>query len=258
MDRMKVVFHEDFYKVYALDPAAGAGRLEGIVDLIQNDSFYEIVEAIPAKKVDILRAHTDRHFLRVKDESLVFHTAMLAAGGAIQTADIAYTEKTASFGLIRPPGHHASRDSSWGFCYFNNIAVSLLFLVQKYRLRSIFLLDFDLHTGDGNINILETEEGVKVEILNPYSNNEEKYMQEIKNTLDSLSNIDVIIASAGFDNAQGDWGEVLSTESYNQIGKWMKEYSIKLCNGRRYALLEGGYNYSLLPRNFDRFCKGFG
>ena len=122
---MKVVFHEDFFQVYALDPAAAAGRLEGIVDLTRNDPFYEIVEAKPAGKSDILRAHTDRHFLRVKDEPLVFHNAMLAAGGAIQAAEIANTEKTASFGLIRPPGHHASRDSCWGFCYFNNIAVKL-------------------------------------------------------------------------------------------------------------------------------------
>ena len=83
-------------------------------------------------------------------------------------------------------------------------------------------------------------------------------MEEIKETLDSLSEIDIFIASAGFDNAQGDWGEVLSTESYNQIGKWMKEYSMKLSHGRRYALLEGGYNYSLMPTNFDSFCKGFG
>ncbi len=253
---MKVVFHEDFYKVYALDPAAGAGRLEGIVYIIDNDSFYELIEAIPAKKIDILRAHTDRHFLRVQNEPLVFHNAMLAAGGAIQTAEIAYIEKTASFGLIRPPGHHASRDSCWGFCYFNNIAVSLLYLMDKHKIKSAFILDFDLHTGDGNINILSDYSNIQ--ILNPYSNNEGRYMQEIKETLDSLSDIDIIIASAGFDNAKNDWGNVLSTESYNQIGKWLKEYSLKLCNGRRFSVLEGGYNYSILPTNFDSFCKGFG
>ncbi|MHA1110020.1 MAG: histone deacetylase family protein [Promethearchaeota archaeon] len=255
---MKVIFHDDFYKVYALDPAAGAGRLEGTVDLVQNDPYYELVEANPAKKVDILRAHTDRHFLRVKDDPSVYKTALLASGGAIQTAEIAYTEKTAAFGLIRPPGHHASRDSCWGFCYFNNIAVSLLHLFNKYNLKSAFVLDFDLHTGDGNLDILSDANYPGIQILNPYSNNEEKYMQEIKETLDSLSDIDIILASAGFDNAIDDWGNVLSTESYNQIGKWMKKYSMKLCRGRRYALLEGGYNYSLLPTNFDSFCKGFG
>lgn len=256
---MKVVFHDDFYKVYALDPAAGPGRLEPIIEqTIRDDDFYELVEAIPAKKADIVRAHTDRHFFRVKDEPLVFKAAMLAAGGAIQTAEIAYSEKTAAFGLIRPPGHHASKDSCWGFCYFNNIAVSLLYLFNKYNLKSAFILDFDLHTGDGNIDILSDAHYPGIQILNPYSNDEKKYKVEIKETLDSLSDIDIILASAGFDNAQGDWGEVLSTDSYNQIGKWMKEYSLKLCNGRRYALLEGGYNYGLMPTNFDSFCKGFG
>lgn len=255
---MKVVFHQEFYEVYALDPAAGAGRLEPIVEKIRKDSFYEFVEAIPSQKNDILRAHTDRHFLSVKSDSMVFPMAMLAAGGAIQTAEIAYTEKTASFGLIRPPGHHASRDSCWGFCYFNNIAVSLLYLINKYKIQSAFILDFDLHTGDGNINILLTGDYPGIQILNPYSNDEDKYIEEIKTTLDSLSGIDIILASAGFDNARGDWGNVLSTESYNNIGMLLKEYSLKLCKGRRYALLEGGYNYSLIPTNFDSFCKGFG
>ena len=255
---MKVVFHEDFYEVYALDPAAGAGRLEPIIERIQEDSFYEIVNAIPAQKKEILRAHTDRHFLRVKSDSMVFPMAMLAAGGAIQSAEIAYNEKSASFGLIRPPGHHASRDSCWGFCYFNNIAVSVLYLMNTYKIQSAFILDFDLHTGDGNINILLDGDCPNIQILNPYSNDEEKYLEEIKDTLDSLSDIDIILASAGFDNAKGDWGNVLSTQSYNQIGKLLKEYSLKLCNGRRYALLEGGYNYSLMPTNFDSFCKGFG
>jgi len=252
---MKVIFHKDFFKVYESDPAASAGRLEPIIERIQNDSFYEFVEAKLAKKKDILKAHTDRHYHRIEVDPLAFNMALLAAGGAIQTAEIAYREKTACFGLIRPPGHHASRDSCWGFCFFNNIAVSLLYLMDKYKLGSAFILDFDLHTGDGTINILEEFD---IYILNPYSHNEEKYIEEIKEKLESISNVDIIIASAGFDNAVGDWGGVLSTESYNTIGNLLKEYSLKLCQGRRYALLEGGYNYRLMPTNFDSFCKGFG
>jgi acetoin utilization deacetylase AcuC-like enzyme len=255
---MKVVFHKDFYRVYDLTPAGGAGRLEGIVNLIQDDPFYEILVAKPASKTDIVRAHTDRHFNRVQSEPLVFKTALLAAGGAIQAAEIAYIEKTASFGLIRPPGHHASHDGCWGFCYFNNIAVSLLHLMNKYKVRHVFILDFDLHVGDGNLDILDEAKYPSIQILNPSSTNEQEYLNEVKNAFESLSNIDIIVASAGFDNAKGDWGETLSTESYNQIGKWMKEYSLKLCFGRRYALLEGGYNYNLMPTNFDSFCKGFG
>ncbi|MBN2154731.1 MAG: histone deacetylase family protein [Candidatus Lokiarchaeota archaeon] len=253
---MKVIFHEDFYNVYESDPAAAAGRLEPIVRKILDDPFYQLIEPVPAKKEDILRVHTERHFQRIQSDAYVFLMAMLAAGGAIQAADIAYTEKTATFGLIRPPGHHASRDSCWGFCFFNNIAVSLLYLMQKYPIHSAFILDFDLHTGDGNINILEGYRDVY--ILNPYSHDEIKYVREIEEKLLSLKNVDIFICSAGFDNAQGDWGGVLSTESYHKIGMLLKKYSQKLCEGRRYALLEGGYNYSLMPTNFDGFCKGFG
>ncbi len=88
---------------------------------------------------------------RVRREG-VYDIAALAAGGAIQTAAIGLTEPC--FGLIRPPGHHASAASSWGFCYFNNMAVALEKLYREKKIGTAFILDFDLHFGDGTVNIL--------------------------------------------------------------------------------------------------------
>jgi len=75
--------------------------------------------------------------------------------------------------------------------------------------------------------------------------------------MQQLEDIDIFVASAGFDQGIEDWGHLLYPEDYTELGRLMKEYSEKLCKGRRYALLEGGYNHNVLPKNIDSFCQGF-
>ena len=75
--------------------------------------------------------------------------------------------------------------------------------------------------------------------------------------MQNLKDIDIFVASAGFDEGIEDWGNKLYPEDYHQLGNLMKKYSQKLCEGRRFALLEGGYNHVVLPKNVDSFCQGF-
>ncbi|MHA1932018.1 MAG: histone deacetylase family protein [Promethearchaeota archaeon] len=255
---MKIIFHERYFNSnYARDPAAEPGRLEGIVDLLLKRKNFEFIEPEPAKKKDILRAHSETHYRDIKRESLLFELAALAAGGSILAAEEAF-KGNPTFAVIRPPGHHASADSCWGFCYFNNISVSLLKLFSEGKISSAFVLDFDLHTGDGNINILKNRsDGFKVKILNPNSSGNVNYIKEVENYMQNLKDIDIFVASAGFDQGIEDWGHLLYPEDYIELGRLMKEYSEKLCKGRRYALLEGGYNHNVLPKNVDSFCQGF-
>jgi acetoin utilization deacetylase AcuC-like enzyme len=255
---MKIVFDEKYYNSsYASDPAADMGRLEGIVDILSKDKNYEFIVPKEAKKEDILRAHTNRHYESIKYDSLLFELASLAAGGAILAAEQAY-EGYPTFAVIRPPGHHASADSCWGFCYFNNISISLLKLYAEGKIKSAFILDFDLHTGDGNINILSHRtDDFRVKILNPNSGNRSDYLKEVENYMLNLTDIDIFTASAGFDQGIEDWGHLLYPEDYEQLGRLMKKYSDTLCGGRRFALLEGGYNHSVLPKNVESFCRGF-
>jgi len=255
---MKIVFHERYYNSsYAMDPAAAPGRLEGIIDILSNNEDYEFIEPNSATKKDILRAHTERHFSYVKGDPLRFELASLAAGGSILAAEEAYSGNP-TFAVIRPPGHHASADSCWGFCYFNNISISLLKLFSEGKIKSAFVLDFDLHTGDGNINILSfKEENFRVKILNPDSSGRTSYIKEVQSYMEELDDIDIFVASAGFDQGIDDWGHLLYPEDYLELGELMKDYSVKLCEGRRYALLEGGYNHEVLPKNVNSFCQGF-
>ncbi len=255
---MKIVFSEQYYNSdYAGDPAAYPGRLEGIMTLLSRNKDYGIAVPDPASDEDILRAHSAGQYKHIKRNSLLYELAALSAGGAILAAEIAYNGEPA-FAVIRPPGHHASADSCWGFCYFNNISVSLLKLFSEGKIRSAFVLDFDLHTGDGNINILRRRnDGFRVKILNPMAGERKEYLREVDAYMRDLHDIDIFVASAGFDQGIDDWGGLLYPEDYTVLGSLMKEYSDKLCKGRRYALLEGGYNHDALALNTEAFCNGF-
>ena len=72
-----------------------------------------------------------------------------------------------------------------------------------------------------------------------------------------ITDVDIFAASAGFDQGIDDWGHLLYPEDYTELGRLMKEYSQKICSGRRYAILEGGYNHQIIGSNVDSFCRGF-
>jgi len=251
--KMDIVYHPKYIEVYTSDPAAEEGRIEAIIDVLKTKSQYIFHEPQPAIKDQILRAHSPTHFEDIASQQNVFEMAMLAAGGAILTANIAAKGRPA-FAVIRPPGHHASADSCWGFCFFNNMAVALLDIFQKYHFSSAFLLDFDLHRGDGNINILGSNQAIH--ILNPSGRTEEEYLANVAQEMQSIEQCDIICASAGFDHYKLDWGGLLSTDAYTQMGKMMKEFAEAKCNGRRFGILEGGYYHPDLGKNVDAFCRG--
>ncbi len=246
-------------ETYDRTPAGSPGRLDTAVELLGNHPDYEFVEAREATEEEILRAHGPRTLESVKQDydstrpGLLHKMASLAAGGSIQTAEIA-VQGDSAFGLVRPPGHHASGDSYWGFCYFNNIAVSLLHLRAKGLIESAYILDFDLHTGDGNINILGDDP--RFVIHNPNGNGDKQYIDDVKRSLKTAPDVDIIVASAGFDQYEEDWGGNLSTEAFHEIGQIMSEFARERCNGRLYGLLEGGYNFEDLGKNVLAFCDG--
>lgn len=244
---MKVVFHEDFYEVYAGDPAASPGRIEAVVKAIEG--HVRFVDAMPASEEDIAAVHTRPHIERVRREG-VYAVAALAAGGAILAARTGLKEPC--FALIRPPGHHASSGSAWGFCYFNNMAVALERLRRDGLIKTAFVLDIDLHYGDGTVNILEGRGYAK--IYNPSTNDRNDYLKRVREKLFAQP-ADIIGISAGFDHHREDWGGLLATEDYREIGRMAKEAS-ETHGGGCFAILEGGYNHRVLGRNVLALLRG--
>ncbi|HEY0966203.1 MAG TPA: histone deacetylase [Opitutaceae bacterium] len=115
-----------------------------------------------ATEADVLRAHTAAHLKRLGqrpdfDEDTPFFPtirehALRAAGAAILAAESALAGQPA-FALMRPPGHHATRDQAMGFCYLNNIAIAALAARARGAGR-IAVWDFDAHHGNGTEAIL--------------------------------------------------------------------------------------------------------
>jgi len=243
---MKVIFHSDFYSVYASESAALPGRMESIAKSLGNK--YEIITAIPADLKDIEAVHTINHIEDVRRRGL-YDISALAAGGAIQAAELGMKEP--AFAAIRPPGHHASPGDSWGFCYFNNMAVALTRLMVSGQIKTAAILDFDLHYGDGNVNCIG---GPSVRICNPDAHDRKSYLKEVEYFLNNLK-VDIIGISAGFDYHLEDWGGLLATEDYFTMGQMVKETAQKLGAGY-FGILEGGYNHKVLGDSCVALLEG--
>jgi acetoin utilization deacetylase AcuC-like enzyme len=249
---MKVIFHPRFYEVYTSDPAAAAGRMEPMVKALEKE--FEFIEPKPASERDLEKVHGKSHIQSIRRDRQLYEVGTLAAGGAILAAELAL-EGQPTFGLIRPPGHHASPHSCWGFCYFNNIAIAVKRLVSEEKIKSALILDFDLHFGDGTSNTFSGSKAVSY--FHPEGTRREGFLEEVKRSLQTVTPYDIIAISAGFDRHEEDWGGLLKTEDYFTIGKWAKEASSQRCQGKRFGVLEGGYNHSVLGRNVKSFLQGF-
>jgi acetoin utilization deacetylase AcuC-like enzyme len=255
---MRIIFHQNFhnsdYSDDAYDNAAEPGRLTGVVDSLRNDGHYEFESPAAATRVDLLRGHTEAHVAAMEARPRRFAAAALAAGATIRAADLALQDEPA-FACVRPPGHHASRNSAWGHCTFSNVALALLWLRDAGRIKSAYVVDFDQHTGDGTIDVLRG--WPEARILNPYGDTAAEYLTNMERELAGAPQVDILAVCAGFDGYTLDLGKKLSTDDYFTIGRLLQGYAIRLGHQRRFASLEGGYYIPHLGRNILAFCRGF-
>ena len=250
-DNMKIIYHPRYCEVYASDSAAKPGRMEAILNEIEGK--YELIKPEPVSEEDLKRVHSQLHIESIKRNPHLYEIATLAAGGAVKAAELAI-EGEPSFGLIRPPGHHASPDHGWGFCFFNNIAIALAKLKQSGQINQAFILDFDLHFGDGTANFFS---GSQTKYFHPERGSRQDFVASIREKFGEEKEYDVLAISAGFDRGIEDWGKLLTVEDYKTIGQIAKEAAKNICQGRRFALLEGGYNHQVLGNNVKAFLEGF-
>lgn len=247
---MKVIFHQDFRRTYVRDPAAAPGRLDHALELVSR--HYPVETARPCTDEDVLIVHTLDHLEDIKGEDILYDTALLATGATIQAAESAMQGEFA-FALCRPPGHHASPGSSWGFCYFNNVAIAVLKLLYEERIGSALVVDFDLHFGDGTSNIFAGNQ--KVDYLHVTGGNRASFIRNLENHLER-SRVDLVAVSAGFDRHIQDWGRFLTNEDYRDMGTLLGTHARENCQGRLFAVLEGGYNHTSLGEGILAFLQG--
>ncbi len=224
------------------------------MDALRQDRSFSFHEPEPACEADILLAHSHDYHTAARNHEKSYRMAMLSAGGAILAAQTAFADEPA-FACIRPPGHHAGHNETWGYCVFCNMGVALLHLKARGLIKSAFVLDFDAHTGDGTKDVLASWKDCH--ILNPYQESSEAYLGEIQDKIRGVASIDIVGVCAGFDSYEKDVGRKLTTFDFYQIGFYMKQFARRAANGRRFAILEGGYYLPDLGKNVLAFCQGF-
>lgn len=119
------------------------------ITAVHSMELYEHVRAISAKGGGAFDADT-----YLNEHS--FEAALHAAGAATRAVEVVLDQDTPArraFAFVRPPGHHATPSRAMGFCLFNNVAIAARYAVRHYGLRRIFIVDWDVHHGNGTQDI---------------------------------------------------------------------------------------------------------
>ncbi len=81
-----------------------------------------------------------------------WQASYISAQVALTAHKIVAEGARSSFGLCRPPGHHAAADMYGGYCFLNNAAI----VAQKFiddGMKKVAVLDPDFHHGNGTQSI---------------------------------------------------------------------------------------------------------
>ncbi len=267
---MRIVYSDKCLEYEFPEHPESPERIRKSYDLLRNRGF-QFVKPEKASLNDLLLVHTQEHVNSVKNLDYydidtpkipgIYEFACLSAGAATTAGRLA---EELSFSLMRPPGHHVSSNSKpRGFCYFNNMAIAVKRLLEKYQ--KIAILDIDVHHGNGTQKIFSGDErvlfvslhqsplypgtGIKNEenCLNfPLQPNTRKkqYLDKLEKALEAIKkfNPDILGISAGFDTYEKEKlsGLSLDVPDYFQVG-----YNISKLNLPTFSVLEGGYTDSL-------------
>ncbi len=249
--QLRLIYHPAYLTPYSTADCESPERVRAIMSRLS--SKLNVVQPEPCIEEDILRCHT--HSLLSQEQSSPdrYEAARLAAGGAIRAARETL-EGFVGFGVLRPPGHHASPDHNWGFCFFNNMGIAIKKLLHDKLIESAVILDIDLHYGDGTEAIFRAYRNVRV--LNIQSSQPGEFLRETRSALGAVASADIIGISAGFDQYEHDWGGNLSTEDYRTIGHIAGTFARERADGKIFGILEGGYYLPDLGKNLEALLGG--
>lgn len=250
-----------------------AGRVQPAFDYLRETGTLDAVQinVEKAPKVSeelLLKVHTSNHIRRVKDSgydpaSLVSGGAAIRAGEAVWVGDAAN-----AFAFTGCAGHHASRDSFWGFCYYNNSALLVRHLQQTHGAKRFFIVDTDPHPGDGTRDTLGDDEGVyhlnfeasfresfdtvthrHVDVPFPSSSSDDSFVTAVRRLVRSWARQirpEMILWNMGHDAHALDYGGFnLSLAAFPAMTEILLQAAEEVCSGRLVVLLSGGSEVSV-------------
>ncbi len=260
-------------------------RIRRTVEHLKSQTDLPLAWAAPAPvtPAQVERAHAGGHLARL-DEAMDFDAdtpalpgirahAERSAGGALRALGLA-REGQPAFSLMRPPGHHATRDRAMGFCYLNNVAIAAL-EARAAGVARVAVLDFDAHHGNGTQDILLDRDGcafVSVHECPAYPGTGDTSLSNARNhpvapwapraayraaleaALDDVKAFapELVAVSAGFDAYRGDplCNAALEVEDYAWLGRAIRALGVPA-----FSVLEGGYSDDL-PQLVLAFLRG--
>ncbi|MCG6917836.1 MAG: histone deacetylase family protein [Deltaproteobacteria bacterium] len=249
---LEVIYHPDYENDFSPGTIEAPQRIKAIQSSLQK--YEPFIKPQPASEADLYLVHEPAMVARLRSRRVLMQAVLFAVGGAIECAKLALGNKPA-FGLLRPPGHHADQSGSWGFCFVNNIAIAVRKIRQELGVRWVYIIDLDHHLGDGTQRIFAHDS--KVSVKNVSAVERDEYLEKVQYVLKVIRKADLLAVSMGFDTYEKDLGGLLKTEDYRLLGFWLRQASERLCRGRRFAILEGGYYLPDLGKNVLAFCEGF-
>jgi acetoin utilization deacetylase AcuC-like enzyme len=289
----QIVFSEEFSKHNNRGHPENAERLNVMIEEIKKSPFYDDLEFIKPEILPeniLYDIHSEKMIEQIREMSTDyetwvdmdtyvcksdFDTARLAAGGLLNVSKNVINGKVDNaFALIRPPGHHATKNRSMGFCLFNNAAIAANELAKQGK--KILIFDFDVHHGNGTQDIFYDRsdvmyqsyhlfphypgtgdfneigigegEGFTVNIPVSHGNGNNaisKTLDEVFIPIAKQFKPDLVIFSSGYDSHHLDplGGLRLTSHFYGEIIEKFQSIQPKIV-----CTLEGGYNLSWIGK----------
>jgi len=214
-----------------------------------------------------------------------YDVALLAAGGVMMAGDeVMKGNFDNAFALIRPPGHHASRNRAAGFCYFNNVAIMIRYVQEEYKIKRVLLLDWDTHASDGTTSIFYEDptvlnisihqdphffypgsgfieqigsgkgKGYTINVPVPGGTADADYAYIFDRFVIPKATKfepELVVISAGQDSHRDDYiSSICLTEAgYANMTSKLMALAKEFCNNRLVVELEGGYNLNALKKS---------
>ena len=291
----QVAFSKKFDRHHNSGHPENASRTSIMLKALKQSSFYDEIDFIRPGLIDeknVYDVHSREMVERIKEYSRNtcswldldtyvcrkdYETACLAAGGVLQLCRNVIQDKISNgFGLIRPPGHHATSEKSMGFCLLNNAAVAANILADEGK--KIWIFDPDVHHGNGIQDIFYHRDdvlyqsyhlyphfpgtgkiddvgegkgcGYNINAPLPYGTGEtvvERIIDEIFLPIASSFNPDIAIICSGYDGHHTDrlGGLRLTANFYGEIIKKVQKVQPKIV-----CTLEGGYSKKWIGKCF--------
>ena len=266
-------------------------RLDAVLGALESFDLQRVKAPLAAED-DLLRAHPKAHVDAIRaaapDEGWrsldadthmsvgTLKAAYRAACGVVRAVDMVLGgEVTNAFAAVRPPGHHAERQTAKGFCFIGNVVIGAKHALDHHGLDRVAIVDFDVHHGNGTQELVEDdprilfcsthqsplypgtgaahEVGVD-NVLNvplPEGTGSKPFRDVMERVV--LPRVDafspqLVIISAGFDAHMDDplAGMNLTTEDFGWVTMRLCDVADQHCQGRVVSSLEGGYDLAAL------------